>query len=409
MSQSNRGAAQVSLMWVIALSVIALVAATFAFLQNGEFTKASDQLTSTQAQLEAEKQISQDLRTEKRDLSMAFGFQGDGEFSSAAAVTAAREELMREFGLDPANTQMRTFSDLVGPIITTHRQAVSERDSALAESSRLRNDLAAKESATRTALADKDRSLADVRREKDELQASLQRQIVDIERQRDATRDEFSTLQKQLAELRTVADQRERELRGEVAKYQQRNSILSDSLNAVSRRASTPDGTVLTAAADIGVVWLDRGHNQRVTAGMEFEVRNATTKAVKGRVRVQRTEENRSEAKILNQVNKYDPIHTDDLIFNAVYDPNRTPVAALLGNGFGRYDADDLRAMLKAVGVEVRDGVTNETDILLLGTPFFDEETGDMMPWENTDEYKSANALSVEVIPMRDWTQWLGK
>jgi len=409
MSQSNRGAAQVSLMWVIALSVIALVAATFAFLQNGEFTKATGQLTAAQAQLEAEKQISQGLREERRDVSTTFGFRADGEFSNVAAVNAAREELMREFGIDAANPNLRSFSDLVGPMITTHRQVVSERDSALAESSRLRNDLAAKEAATRTALDDKDKTLADVRREKVELEGSLQRQIVDIERQRDATRDEFANLQKQLAELRTVADQRERELRGEVAKYQQRNSILADSLNSVSRRASTPDGSVLSAAGDIGVVWLDRGHNQRVTPGMEFEVRNATTKAVKGRVRVQRTEENRSEAKILSQADKYDPIHTDDLIFNAVYDPNRTPVAALLGNGFGRYDADDLRAMLKAVGVEVRDGVTNETDMLLLGTPFFDEETGDMLPWENTDEYKSANALSVEVIPMRDWTQWLGK
>lgn len=394
-------------MWVIALTVIALVAGLFAFLQNGEFTQASLDLTNVRAQLEAEKQISQDLRTEKRDLSMAVGFRGDTEFMNLAAISASREELIREFGLDPAN--LRAFSDVAGPAIIKYRQAVSERDSSLAEAARLRNDLAAKDAATRTALADRDKSLADVRREKDELQTSLQRQIVDIERQRDAVRDQFSIAQKQLAERNTVADQRERELRAEVAKFQQRNSILADSLNGVSRRASSADGTVLTAAPDLGIVWLDRGHNQRVTTGMEFEIRNANTKAVKGRVRVQRTEENRSEAKILTQADKYDPIRTDDLIFNAVYDPSRTPVAALLGNGFGRYDADDLRAMLKAVGVEVRDGVSSETDLLLLGTPFFDEETGDMMPWENTDEYKSAMALSVEVIPMRDWTQWLGK
>lgn len=409
MSQSNRGAAQVSLMWVIALTVIALVAGLFAFLQNGEFTKANDDLASLQTQLEAEKQISQDLRQEKRDLSMAVGWRGDTEFMNLAAISASREELMREFGMDAANPTLRAYSDLIGPAITQYRQAVTERDAALAESARLRSSLDAKESSTRTALADKDRTLAELRQEKVDQEASLQRQILDLERARDAVGDQFSSLQKQFAEQSTVFDQRERELRAEVAKYQQRNSILSDSLNSVSRRATEADGSVLTAAADIGVVWLDRGHNQRVTPGMEFEIRNATTKAVKGRVRVQRTEENRSEAKILTVSDKYDPIRTNDLIFNAVYDPNRTPVAALLGNGFGRYDADDLRAMLKAVGVEVRDGVSNETDLLLLGTPFFDEETGDMMPWENTDEYKSAMALSVEVIPMRDWTQWLGK
>jgi len=387
--------------------VIALVAGLFAFLQNSELNRAKDELASTQTVLEAEKTTSQALRDEKRELSMNVGFRGDTEFMNAGAITAAKDELVREFGLDAAS--VRAFSDVVGPAVINYRQAVTERDAALAESARLRNDLAANQSASRAAQDAHTKSLADANLQREQLEDSLQRQIVDIERERDALREQFQAQQKTLAQLRTDKDQRERELLSEVAKFQQRNSILSDSLNSVNRRASSADGTVLSAAGDIGVVWLDRGHNQRVTTGMEFEVRNATTQAVKGRVRVQRTEANRSEAKILSQADKYDPIRTDDQIFNAVYDPSRTPVAALLGNGFGRYDADDLRAMLKAVGVEVRDGVTSETDLLLLGTPFFDEETGEMVPWENSDEYKSAMALSVEVIPMRDWTQWLGK
>lgn len=406
MSQSNRGAAQVSLMWVIALAVMALVAAFFGFLQNSEFTRVSGELTQAKSELEAEKAISQELRNEKRDNTAALGFQGQGEFTSVAAVNAAKDELIRTFGVEGT---VRSFSEVVSPVVSAYQRVTSERDAALAESARLRGDLAARESATRTALAEKDRALADVRREKDEMQASLNRQIADVERQRDGAREEFTRVNGQLAELRTTADQRERELRNEVSKFQQRNSILSDRLNSVDRRASSADGTVLTAAADLGVVWLDRGFGQRVTAGMEFEVRNAVTQKVKGRVKVTRTEENRSEAKILAQADKYDPIRTDDQIFNAVYDPSRTPVAALLGNGFGRYDADDLRSMLKDVGIEVRDEVTNETDILLLGTPFFDEETGDMLPWSGMDPYKSASAYAVEVIPMRDWLQWLGK
>lgn len=406
MSQSNRGAAQVSMMWAIALAVIALVAAFFAFLQNNEYTRVSEELKVAQDQLKAEKQVSQDLRTEKRDTTAAIGFKGEGEFTSVTAVNAAKEELIRAFGVEGT---IRSFGEIVTPIVSAYQRVTSERDSALAESARLRNDLAARESATRSALAEKDKSLADARREKDELQGSLQRQIVDVERQRDSLRDEYRRLEGQLAELRTLGDQRERDLRGEVAKFQQRNSILADRLNSVDRRVSSADGSVLTAASDLGVVWIDRGFSQRVTAGMEFEVRNAVTQKVKGRVKVTRTEQNRSEAKILAQADKYDPIRTDDRIFNAVYDATRTPVAALLGNGFGRYDAADLRSMLKDVGVEVRDQVTSETDILLLGTPFFDEETGDMMPWEGTDAYKSATALAVEVIPMRDWLQWLGK
>lgn len=393
-------------MWLIALAVLALVAVFFAFLQNNEFTRVSSELATAQAQLEAEKVISQELRTEKRDNTAAIGFQGQGEFTSVAAITAAKEELMRAFEVD---SKALKFSDVINPVIGAHQRVVSERDSALAESARLRNDLAARERETRSALSDKDRTLADVRREKDEMQSQLNRQIAEIERQRDSSREEYRNLERQLSELRTQGDQRERDLRAAVATVQQRNSILADRLNSVDRRAASADGTVLTAAPDLGVVWIDRGFSQRVTAGMEFEVRNASSQKVKGRVKIVRTEQNRSEAKILTQADKYDPIRTDDAIFNAVYDPSRTPVAVLLGNGFGRYDAASLRATLKDVGIEVRDQVSNETDLLLLGTPFFDEETGDMVPWESMEAHKSAVGFAVEIIPMRDWLQWLGK
>ncbi|MDA1259380.1 MAG: hypothetical protein O3A20_02030 [Planctomycetota bacterium] len=407
MSQSNRGAAQVSLMWVIALAVIALVSGLFAFLQSSEATKLQEALTLSQTTLTTEQSTVTAQRLARRELSNVVGFKGDGEFTNDAAVVAARDEMVRVFEIDPQN--VRSYSDVQGPSISRVQQITRERDDSLAESARLRNDLAARESAVRSALADKDKALADARREKDELQTSLNSQIVSIERERDAGRDELRTMNTQLSSLRTLSDQQQRDLRNEITKFQQRNSVLSDRLNSVDRRVATADGAVLSSAPDLGMVWIDRGYADRVTAGMEFEVRNANTNAVKGRVKIKRTEASRSEAVVLNQLDKYDPIRTDDLLFNAVYDPNRTPVAVLLGNGFGRYAAADLAALLSEAGIEVREEVSSETDYILLGTPFFDEETGDMMPWESLDEYKSAMALSVEVIPLRDWTQWLGR
>lgn len=407
MSQSNRGAAQVSLMWVIALAVIALVSGLFAFLQSSEATKLQEQLTAAQTSLSTEQQTVTTQRTERRDLSNVVGFKGDGEFTNEAAVVAAKDEMIRVFEIDPQN--VRVYSDVQGPSIQRLQQVTRERDDALAESARLRNDLTAKEDAVRSALAENSKALADAHREKDELQSSLNTQIVSIERERDAGRDELRTLNSQISTLRTLSDQQQRDLRNEIARFQQRNSVLSDRLNSVERRAATSDGAVLSSAPDLGMVWIDRGFSDRVTTGMEFEVRNANTNAVKGRVKIKRTEASRSEAVVLQQLDKYDPIRTDDLLFNAIYDPNRTPVAVLLGNGFGRYDSADLSALLSQAGVEVREEISSETDYILLGTPFFDEETGDMMPWEGQDAYKSAMALSVEVIPLRDWTQWLGK
>ena len=91
----------------------------------------------------------------------------------------------------------------------------------------------------------------------------------------------------------------------------------------------------------------------------------------------------------------------------AVFSEVLTTSVARSGD-FSVISGNDIRSMLASVGVEVREGVSSETDYLLLGTPFFDEETGDMVGWESQDGHKAASALSVEVVPMRDWSQWLG-
>ncbi len=403
---SDRGAAQVSLMWVIAFAVIALVAALFAFLQNDELTQLQEEYQANLTELQKSRDEATALRQEKRQLADQLGFKGDGEFASTTAIEQQKAELVRVFGLDDAN--INTFEDVVAPVVSRYQQVVSERDALQAETARLRNDLAERESAVRAALAEKDQTLADLRREKDELQASLQRQIVDLERQRDSLRDEFRNLERQLAELRTQADQRERELKREMETLQQRNSILSDRLNAVERRAQEPDGSVLAVDDDLGLVWIDLGRLDRLTPGMEFAVVDPLTGREKGRIEVVEADDHRAKARVLSVADVYDPIRTGDRLLNPIYDPNRTPIAVLLGNGFGRFSPDDLRAMLSKAGVEVRDRVTEETDYLLLGTPFFDEETGDLVPWESYDPYKVAESLSVEIVPMRDWSQWLG-
>jgi hypothetical protein len=105
---------------------------------------------------------------------------------------------------------------------------------------------------------------------------------------------------------------------------------------------------------------------------------------------------------------RFDPIASDDLILNAVYDPARTPVAALLGNGFSQFSEGDMKVKLGEVGIATVIEVTNEVDILILGTPFFDEDTGEMIPWADHEAYKLAQSLSVKVVPFRDAMVWLG-
>lgn len=407
MSQNNRGAAQVSLMWVIALAVIVLLSAGFGYIQNDNYTKSEKKRSDAVSALEVEKAKTVAATTARAEDFQVLGFSSDdGSTVSIDAMNIWKNEWVTTFGLDA--TSVPKIEDLSGPVMAKHNEVVGQRDALQSEVAQLRNDLTAKTSANATAMTDKDSTIADLRNQLDDMKNSKDQEIVNLERQRDSLRDQLRDRDQTVTELRAVNDQQARDSASSLAVLQQRNDILSGRLNEVARRASSPDGSVLAVNGALASAWIDRGAKDRITAGMEFDVRNASSNALKGRIKIVAVEANRAEAKILSQVDQYDPVRENDLILNAIYDPSRKPVAALLGNGFGKYNANDMRAMLAEVGVEVREGVTSETDYLLLGTPFFDEETGDMMLWDVQEGYKAASALSVEVIPMRDWSQWLG-
>ena len=407
MSQKNRGAAQVSLMWVIALVVIMLLSVGFGFLQSEEVTKKQLALDTANAALEARQSDLTAIRTSRADDFVLLGFANEaGDTVSVEAIQAWMNEFVTRFGLDSSN--IKKTEDLSGPVFAKYDEVVGERDGLKSEVTQLRADLAARNAASATAITGKDSTIADLRNQMDDMKNSKDQEIVNLERQRDSLRDQLRDRDQTVTELRAVSDQQSRDSAAALANLQQRNDIISGRLNEVARRASSPDGSILAVNTALESAWIDLGSSDRLTVGMEFDVRNASSNALKGRLKVVSVEADRAETMILSQVDKYDPVREDDLILNAIYDPNRKPVAALLGNGFGKYNANDIRSMLASVGVEVREGVTSETDYLLLGTPFFDEETGDMVGWDTQTDHKAASALSVEVVPMRDWSQWLG-
>ena len=407
MSQNNRGAAQVSLMWVIALAIIALLSAGFGYIQNGQYTDSQTALTAAKSAEAASKAELTAVKTARANDFNELGFaDADGSYVSPEAIKVWTNEFVTRFALD-ANA-VNKLEDLSGPVFAKHDEVVGQRDALLSEIAQLRNDLAAKTASNGTAMSDKDSTIASLRAELDDTKNSKDQEIVNLERQRDSLRDQLRDRDTTVTQLRSVNDQQTRDSASALANLQQRNDIISGRLNEVSRRASSADGSVLAVNGELGAAWIDLGYNDRLTVGMQFDVRNASSNALKGRLQVVSVDADRAEARILSQVDQYDPVRENDLVLNAVFDPNRKPVAALLGNGFGKYNANDIRSMLANVGVEVREGVTSETDYLLLGTPFFDEESGDVIGWDTQDGYKAATSLSVEVLPMRDWTQWLG-
>jgi len=403
MTHRQRGAAQVGMIGLILAVVIALVSILFAYLQMQEVAKLETQLTTVKSTA-----TQADARTEAyivklRAITDVVGFGQDEP--NPTAIQASIDELANTF---PGAADSKTLQAVVGTTVVDYNAAQRQNRDLAGQVSQLRNDLTARQRETTAAIGEKDTRVRELERELEDTKTSFNTQVLDLERQRDGLRDQVRELDSQVSELRTQMDDSARAGARSLANVSQRNKILSERLNSVERRSDEPDGLVLSASAELGQAWVDLGRTERLRAGMEFDVHDPRTGAAKGRIKITQVGDRRSAADILAQGDRFDPIGPDDTIRNAVYDPNRTPIAVLLGNGFGRYSGEELRTMLGEVGIRVASEISNDVDYLILGTPFFDAETGDLVPWSTNEIYKAAESAAVQVLPLRDAMDWLG-
>lgn len=395
-------------MWVIALGVITVVTVFFAFLTTQKLSETEE---ARQRAVQAAQNAESAQRAEIDKLaavSEVVGFKdtGAGAKTNPAAVRSQLEEIAATFPSVDSGTA--TLSAAIPPILADYNGLSQQTRDLTQQVAQLRNDLAARQNELRSSIAQKDETIASLTRELEDTRTSLNTQVADLERQRDAGREQIRDLERQVAEANSTADASQRELAGEIRQLGDRNTILSERLNGVQRAAQEPDARITGASQMLGKAWFDRGRLDRVHAGMEFEVVDRRSGKVKGRIKVIDVQDEMSEARVLVEDDRYNPIAAQDFVRNALYDPDRMPIAVLLGNGFGKYSENDMRNLLVQVGVEVRGDINPEVDYLILGTPFFDPDTGDVVPFESFDPYKEAESLSVQIVPMRDVMAWLG-
>ncbi len=404
-SRPQAGAAQVSLMWVIVMAVLLVFAGIFAYASLDKSAALQEELDASRAEVQSWQSQVADLNRQLTALSLKIGFTDGASDTHVSPEAIALDTFKAVF---PSAASAPNVQELLNAAVTDYNALSTRLQNARNEITELRNTLNEREDELTQLTREKDSQIADLRRDLEDTRTQLNNQIVDVERERDALRDtvrELNTrVSDQTAQIAELTQQYEKALQD----LQLRAAVLGDRLNHVERRAATPDGTVLSSSSAVGKAWIDLGRRNRLRSGMEFEVKDPLSGEYKGRLRVDQVEEKRSSCSILEEVDRYDPIGPDDLLFNEIYDPSRTMVAVLLGNGFGRYSENDMKTMLAEVGVETRGEVSNEVDILILGTPFFDPDTGEVLPWSSQDAYKAAESLGVVVVPFRDAMAWLG-
>ena len=409
MTQSNRGAAQVGLMWAIALLVVALVSIFLAYSATGKVTQTNAYLADSQAEVAKLRNDISTALANDAEVGQTLGWQPVGQATALpdlAAIGNSLAELGAVFpSVDPNATKLEASLPSAIADYKASQSRVGDLDRQVTQ---LRADLDSRQTEADNAVSEKDALISSLQSQIQDTRASMDATILDTERQRDSLREQYTQLDDRLS---LTVDQKDAEIlqiRNASANLKQHNDILSNRLNGVARRSEEADGAVLTANAKLGKAWIDLGRKDRLSPGLQFEVMDKTSGKLKGRLQVASVEDNRAECNVLLVSDRYNPLGTGDLIRNSVFDRERNPVAVLLGGSFGRYSASDMKAKLAEVGVAVVEDVNVEVDFLLLGTPFFDEDTGEMLSWATQDNYKVAQGMSVEIVPRRDWLTWLG-
>jgi len=88
-----------------------------------------------------------------------------------------------------------------------------------------------------------------------------------------------------------------------------------------------------------------------------------------------------------------------DEVHNPFFDPHGKKRAVLVGRFSGRFNRNQLSTLLKEVGINVQEQVDVTTDYLILG--FEKIVNGEPVPFEQTQEFKKAENLGVDIFPLR--------
>ncbi|MDP6964169.1 MAG: hypothetical protein QGF46_08395, partial [Planctomycetota bacterium] len=116
MYQSNRGAAQVSLMWIIAFAVIMFISLGFGFVQNDQLALMTQQRDDAVADADQLKADLTEIRNQRSEDFQMLGFSdADGKNVSSEAIDSQVKEYIDRFGLDTGT--VKRIEDVASPVI----------------------------------------------------------------------------------------------------------------------------------------------------------------------------------------------------------------------------------------------------------------------------------------------------
>lgn len=406
---ARRGAARVSITWLITMVVLFFVALVFAYIGFDSQARAE---TAEETAKAARQEADERLTTESKalsDLSRAVGFYDTTAATPRAnldSIAAALAQFKLTFS--DIKEDGKTLADVLPKAEAAYIARGRELSTLRDQKNTLDSEKATLQASLQEALRQKDQQIADLQRQVNDQGANAAQKQTELENRIAALNNQRNELDAELRAARAASADELRALQTEITTLQVRLAAQGDKLRFLAEGES-PDGEILAVSKDLGLGWINLGSKQRLAVGTSFSVVSGKVGAdrIKAMATVTRVEGGSAEVAFSGISDRFDPPVAGDVVFNPLYDPRGQRNAVLAGRFAGQWNEAQIKALLSEMGIHVQQELGLDTDYLIVGSELYaDPQTGEPleepMPVSELAVYKDAEAKGVLILPIRD-------
>ena len=408
MMNARRGAARISVVWMIACIVVTLAAIGIAAIAFQDQADAESRQSQAQSQMQTELERADAVDSAHSELTRAVGWYDDTITTSRTDVNALKTEFDKTkstFGLGADTTTLEDILPLVRQQFLAQQSEIETHKSTIDQ---LETEKSAVQSQMSTSLSDKDSTAADLRRQLSDAEDNASTKQSELETRVADLRDRNNTLDAEKRQLEADMDTAQRAFSSEKQSLMVRLDSQARKLNFVEKQSETADGNVLEYSKDLSLGWIDIGSRQRVAPGIRFQVVGGSRGEFKGWATVTSVEATMAEVQISGTPDRFNPVTPGDKLFNPLFDPKGGRYAVLAGRFSGSFNQKELGALLENMNIQVENDLTALTDFLIVGSELFTdpvtkEPLEDPLPPSELSVYKDAQARGgISIIPLKD-------
>lgn len=408
--RSQSGA--VHAMWLVSILILWLGTLALLYVTNADIARIQAAADGDRAKFQKRDTQFDELDAQYKSLSDAVGYSDLADQSSRTNTAALQVDI------DAAKVAVGVVLGDVDSQVNvdkTIKALLSARQNAIVAQQAAESQVVSANSARASAVKlaqDKEDSykdqIAQLRQDlQDEQQRSItqannyDRRIQDLTDQQQSSDDTARTLQKSLDESRA-----------ESVRQQADASALLGAIKAHRQPIAPdqPDGEVQMVSNDGTLVWIDVGSNAGLTVGTRFEVLRrgrGGDLVTKGEVEVRVVEPEGATAGLLGKAVLLDPVLPGDLVRNPFFSARRVLHYHLLGEFPLSLSKEYVTSRLSEMGGVVDSGITETTDVLVLGEKNLAE--GEFaVALEDTDEYRRADKWGMRIVRLADLAAFIG-